>query len=224
MRGISATGKPVDVDKLLEMYQQGMSLAAIGRQLGHSHSVLGYHLKKRHIPIRGSHTYSTGVPTQELIDAYESGMSLPEIAEQVGITDQAVYSRLINAKVPMRSFKESVQLSYARGRNWGRRGSDSVNWKGGRSLTKDGYIELRIDGKQKPEHRYVWESSYGAIEPGWVVHHLNGQKTDNRIENLQAMPRKSHSPRDVVRPYQQRIRTLESQLAKVKAAWKKDGR
>ena len=33
-------------------------------------------------------------------------------------------------------------------------------------------------------HRYVWEQNFGKIPEGGVIHHINGNKFDNRIENL----------------------------------------
>jgi len=58
----------------------------------------------------------------------------------------------------------------------------------------------------------VWEAKNGPMPKNWIVHHLNGIKDDNRIENLVAMPRKHHSPRLIVEPYQRRIKELEDKL------------
>lgn len=79
------------------------------------------------------------------------------------------------------------------------RGSSHSQWKGGRKL-HEGYIEVwrpdhpkaDMNGYVK-EHRVVWELYNNAMLLHWAdVHHLNGNKTDNRIENLEAMIKGKH--------------------------------
>jgi hypothetical protein len=44
------------------------------------------------------------------------------------------------------------------------------------------------------EHRFVWEEYYNACLLPWtVIHHKNGIRDDNRIENLQALFNGEHS-------------------------------
>jgi hypothetical protein len=42
------------------------------------------------------------------------------------------------------------------------------------------------DGKYL--HRVVYEEAYGSIKSGWIVHHIDGVKTNNEISNLIAVP------------------------------------
>ena len=96
-----------------------------------------------------------------------------------------------------------------------RRGSLSPTWKGGRHRRKcDGYIEVTIDGHRILEHRYVWEQANGPLPAGHVVHHLNGFRDDNRLENLVGMARSHHGPRAHIDPtfYEARIRILEARI------------
>lgn len=88
---------------------------------------------------------------------------------------------------------------------------DSPSWRGGRHLRKrDGYIEIRISAKTSVlEHRLVWGKANGPIPKGWHVHHLNGIKHDNRLENLVAMSPSDHH-RNHHEPWERRIRELEA--------------
>jgi hypothetical protein len=52
-----------------------------------------------------------------------------------------------------------------------------------------GYVQVKITTGCKKynwelEHRVVWEATHGSIPPGGFIHHLNGNKADNRLENL----------------------------------------
>jgi hypothetical protein len=75
----------------------------------------------------------------------------------------------------------------------GRRGPASGRWKGGRRVRPDGYIELRIDAVSVLEHRHVMEQHLGRkLRSDEHVHHINENKTDNRLENLQVMSMVEH--------------------------------
>lgn len=70
------------------------------------------------------------------------------------------------------------------------------------------------DGTTMDEHRYIMEQSIGhKLRKNQVVHHVNGDIHDNRLDNLEVMTRRKHAQLHLTG------RTLpEEQRAKMSAA------
>lgn len=71
-------------------------------------------------------------------------------------------------------------------------------WNENRMIATTGYAKVRV-GRSHPladpngyayEHQLVWAAAGRTFLAGCVIHHINGVKTDNRIENLEMLPRK----------------------------------
>ena len=71
------------------------------------------------------------------------------------------------------------------------KGCAGIRFKGG-SVSWNGYRLIHVNRRQVREHRKVWEAAHGPLPEGAILHHKNGDKLDNRLENLEITTRQEH--------------------------------
>lgn len=52
----------------------------------------------------------------------------------------------------------------------------------------DGYIRISRNNQVVYMHRWIWEQMMGPIPTDYEIDHINGIRTDNRIDNLRCIP------------------------------------
>jgi hypothetical protein len=77
---------------------------------------------------------------------------------------------------------------------YGKNGNTAPPWnKGlGKPSNANTYVQIYVEDAKWYEHRYIWTQHHGDIPKGMQIHHINGKKNDNRIENLQLVTNKQN--------------------------------
>lgn len=108
---------------------------------------------------------------------YLDGYSLEQVAKQIGVTRQCVYKAFKKRNFQLRGVNFKPYQFY-----------DGKKF----SLRSNGYYSL-TNNDRCLMHRYVWENIKGNIPIGYDIHHLNEDRSDNRIENLECLSKSDHT-------------------------------
>jgi len=236
MRGRGIKYPQVTSEALFDLYwNQEKSIPEVAHALGIPESSMGNYFRRFNIPRRNSGEYhavaikhgkmkgkSISVAPEELRRLYwDDKLSLYDIGKQLGVSPDTIHYKMRKFGIPTRSVKQRNQLVYDNGNRLKRDRFQKTDKSYVMILrpehtraTKHGYIA---------EHLEVWENANGKSLPeGWVIHHINGIKNDNRPENLAGMPAKNHHGFLVEQVLKKRIRELEAELKGIKSQTKLD--
>lgn len=120
----------------------------------------------------------------QIADLHSKGFRRDEICDQLGIGRRIVETRMRSLGLKMLGARVGVESHRWRGGRLVRRGYVLVFDRDHPNANSIGYVR---------EHIKVMSEKIGRpIYDGEVVHHLNHDRSDNRIENLQLMSSSEH--------------------------------
>ncbi len=177
--------------QILDQLARGASLAAIARQVNLHHETVRRVILRsgKSVPMQRRRHKRPELESQ-MRDLYMGGKTIREISRQFDLSSSTLSDILLEGGIVIRTPGLQSQR---------------------RPPTKEGYVEVLIDrsdpilaamaraGKYMLEHRVVMARHLNrALDPYETVHHINGDRADNRIDNLQ-MRRGRHGKGIVLR-------------------------
>ena len=218
---------PFTKETIIQLYHtENLKLHEVAQRLGVCKDTIRRNMRLYGIPPKTPEVYRKGQDTRIIAMLpkakelyYDKELSFWEVCQKLNISFYTLKRLFDDNSLQLRSSGEAIRLAYSKYPKMGYQlGSKHPRYNGYRTVDRLGYV--RIFKKDHPkagkngyiyEHILVWEDAHGMPLPdGWIVHHLNGIKDDNRPENLASMSSRAH--RFVLAEKAKRIRLLESRI------------
>jgi len=122
-------------------------------------------------------SWPTNQKSEEMYEFYNQGFSLAQVARKYGVTRQSVYGLF---KYRNWCLREKTELPY-------------TVFEGSKYTMRNNGYYGKTCGKRTLLHRDVWKWHEGEIPRGYDIHHRDGDKTNNSIENLECLPKAEHT-------------------------------
>lgn len=234
----------VTKDRLIEQYinNPDASLKDVAALYGvHSETVrrwlkrLGLKAKDRARPGRAKTANAKPLESREWLEVQLATKTQLDIARELGVSPMIVSHWANRHGLGDETKSAAVKKGLAKKFPEGRRGEQSPRWRGGYRTTRSGYLQRYAPDHPYNnqgyvmEHRLVMEEYLGRLlDPDEIVHHIDGNKKNNVIENLELQQRGDHISghfkashevtklRQRVADLERKVKELEDELARYK--------
>lgn len=161
-------------------------------------------------------------------ELYLSGLSIPKVSQKTNIPRSTLRFRLKRAGI-LRKRSDAIRLASKNGElGSGNRGKKRVftdEWRmnisksrkgkgNGVSLKPNGYVEITMgENKGRSQHAAIIEQEIGRkLFTNECVHHIDGNRSNNNIDNLRLMTRSEHARLHAKENIKHRIRDQKGRL------------